>query len=242
MVKKEDDKMKVCLDAGHGGNETSNGSPDGTYKEHEFTLDLASRIKVLLERCGVEVVMTRETNKTVSLTQRATIANNAGVDLFVSVHSNASGSAWSDASGLCAYTYAAGGERDGAANLLLAQMANAGVKTFGSKLYHAKFTVIAKTNMPAYLVEYAFHTNKADVELLKSDAHRDKLALATAKAICAYGGVRWIDEPAKPTAPTDSFIYRVQVGAFSVEENATRLKEELESKGYKPFIVKEVKA
>ena len=47
------------------------------------------------------------------------------------------------------------------------------------------------------------------------------------------------NEPAKPA---DGTIYRVQVGAFSTEENATRLKAELESKGYKPFIVKEVKA
>ena len=244
--KKEDDtKMKVCLDAGHGGNETSNGSPDGTYKEHEFTLDLAKRIKLLLERCGVEVTMTRETNTTVSLTQRATIANNADVDLFVSIHSNASGSAWSDASGLCVYTYAAGGERDRAANLLLTQMASAGVKTFGSKLYHAKFTVIANTNMPAYLVEYAFHTNKADVELLKSDTHRDKLAIATAKAICEYGGVTWIDEPA--TAQPSGSIYRVivpqtQVGAFTDKLKADNLVKEYTIKGLKPYITTEVKA
>ena len=42
-----------------------------------------------------------------------------------------------------------------------------------------------------------------------------------------------------PTKPVDGTIYRVQVGAFTVEENAENLKAELERKGYKPFIVKE---
>ena len=60
------------------------------------------------------------------------------------------------------------------------------------------------------------------------------------KAICAYGGVKWV-EPVAPTKPADGTIYRVQVGAFTVKENADKLKAELESKGYKPFIAKEEK-
>lgn len=46
----------------------------------------------------------------------------------------------------------------------------------------------------------------------------------------------------EPTKPADGTIYRVQVGAFTQAQNAENLKAELESKGYKPFIVKEVKA
>ena len=61
--------------------------------------------------------------------------------------------------------YAAGGERHRAANILIDEMAKAGVQMFGSKLYHQKFTVLAKSNMPALLIEYAFHTSRPDVEL-----------------------------------------------------------------------------
>ena len=93
--------------------------------------------------------------------------------------------------------------------------------------------------MPAYLIEYAFHTSRPDVELLLDNAHRDKLALATAKAICIWGGVKWIEPITEPTKPADGTIYRVQVGAFTVEQNAENLKAELEGKGYKPYIVKE---
>ena len=59
--------------------QTSNGSPDGTYKEHEFTLDMAQRIKPMLERHGIDVVLTRDADTSVSLTQRAVVANNANV-------------------------------------------------------------------------------------------------------------------------------------------------------------------
>lgn len=233
---KEGNKMKVCLDPGHGTAEM-NQSPDGTYIEHEFALDMANRIRAHLVRCGVEVKLTREDSTTPSLTARAATANAFGADLFVSLHSNATGGkGWNEtAHGLTVWTYAAGGNRDKAAKLLLAQMAAYGVETFGSKLYHSKFTVLAKTNMPAYLVEYAFHTCHSDVALLKSDTHRDKLAEATAKAICAYGGVKWVDIPVK-----QNVTYKVQID-LTDETTAETLTTELTAKGYKPYITTGVK-
>lgn len=203
--KKDGGKMKVCLDAGHGTREM-NQSPDGSYIEHKFALDMANRIRGHLIRCGVDVKLTREDSSTPTLTERANIANTYKADLFVSLHSNAVSGGWNDKTrGLTVWTYAAGGERDRAAKLLLDEMRQAGVQLFGAELYHQKFTVLAKTNMPAYLIEYAFHTSKPDVGLLLDNQHRDKLAKATAKAICAWGNVKWID-PVKPTAPSDEHI------------------------------------
>jgi N-acetylmuramoyl-L-alanine amidase len=177
----------VCLDAGHGGKDNSNGSPDGSYKEHEFSLDLAKRIKALLIAQGIKVIMTRESDMFVDLKPRANIANAAKATLYLSIHSNATGGGgWSSPSGLVAYTYDVGGKRDDLANAILSRMREVGVKIFGSALYHAKFAVLKYTNMPACLVEFGFHTNYDDVALLKTSAYRDKLALATAKAICDY--------------------------------------------------------
>lgn len=240
--KKEDEKMKVCLDPGHGTKEM-NQSPDGTYIEHEFALDMANRIKAHLVRCGVTVKLTREDSSTPALTTRATIANTFNADLFVSLHSNATGgSGWNDtAHGLSVWTYATGGERDKAANLLLNQIAAVGVETFGAKLYHSGFAVLKYTNMPAYLIEYAFHTCHSDVELLKSDSHRAKLALATAKAICAYGNVKWIDEVIETPIIYRVFVPLTQVGAFTDKLKADNLAKELAVKGLKPYIT-EVKA
>jgi len=225
------ENMKVCLDPGHGTNEM-NQSPDGTYFEHEFALDMANRIRTHLFRCGVNVKLTREDSSTPSLTARAATANTFGADLFVSLHSNATGgTGWNDtAHGLSVWTYAAGGERDKAANLLITQMSAAGIEMFGAKLYHSGFAVLKYTNMPAYLVEYAFHTCHNDVLLLKSNTHRAKLALATAKAICAYGNVKWVDEPVKQT-----ITYKVQID-LTDETAAEQLTTDLTAKGYKPYI------
>ena len=193
------DRKLVYLDPGHGGTENYNGSPDRSYQEHEFTLDMGLRLKALLERCGVTVGMTRETDETVSLSDRAAMANQAGADIFVSIHSNASGSSWSDASGLCVYTASAGGERDALANAILKRVRESGeIGVFSAGLYHNKFTVLIRTDMPACLVEFAFHTNKDDVEKLKSPAWREQLAIAVARGICDHLGAAWVEGTAAP--------------------------------------------
>ena len=187
----------VCIDPGHGGTENYNGAPDGSYKEHEFSLDLAKRIKPILAARGVDVLLTRETDTTVALNKRATMANDWGADCYISLHSNAvGGNGWNDATtGLCAYTYAEGGRRDELANLILKVMRGADAEVFGSGLYHAKYTVLAKTTMPAVLIEYGFHTAHSDVAKLSDDTYRDKLAKTTADAICGYLGVTWTEAP-----------------------------------------------
>lgn len=58
-------KHTVCLDPGHGPGNV-NGSPDGTYKEWEFTWDMAQRVKPLLEAKGVGVVLTKTADNYIS--------------------------------------------------------------------------------------------------------------------------------------------------------------------------------
>lgn len=191
-------KYTVCLDPGHGpGN--ANGSPDGTYKEWEFTWDMAQRIKPLLEAQGVGVVLTKTADNYPSLTERANISNKAQPDCFVSIHTNAAGEGgWSSASGLEIYTSA--GPMTAKRNVLASDLVNvfhaAGVALRSEPIKHEMYTVLAKTDAPAALIEYGFHTNKMDTEYLKDSKYRDKLAEATAKGICTYLNVDWKkDEP-----------------------------------------------
>lgn len=191
-------KHTVCLDPGHGPGNV-NGSPDGTYKEWEFTWDMAQRIKPLLEAQGVGVVLTKTADNYPSLTERANISNKATPDCFVSIHTNAYGEGgWSSASGLEIYTSA--GPMTAQRNVLASELVNAfhvvGVSLRSEPIKHEMYTVLAKTDAPACLIEYGFHTNKADVEYLKDTKYRDKLAEATAKGICTYLSVDWKkDEP-----------------------------------------------
>ena len=191
-------KHTVYLDPGHGPGNV-NGSPDGTYKEWEFTWDMAQRIKPLLEAQGVGVVLTKTADNYPSLTDRANISNKATPDCFVSIHTNAYGEGgWSSASGLEIYTSA--GPMTAKRNVLASDLVNAfhaaGVSLRSEPIKHEMYTVLAKTDAPAALIEYGFHTNKTDTEYLKDSKYRDKLAEATAKGICTYLNVNWKrDEP-----------------------------------------------
>ena len=196
-------KKIVCLDPGHGPS-TVNGSPDGSYKEREFAWDMYTRVKPMLERQGITVVGTRTEDDMPSLTERARTANSAGADCFVSLHSNAAGSGgWYDARGLMIYTSA--GPMTAARNVLAADLINAfhaaGVIVRSSPILHELYTVLVKTNAPACIIEYGFHTNREDVALLKDSAYRDKLARATAQGVCKYLGISWAEDSAeKPAA------------------------------------------
>jgi N-acetylmuramoyl-L-alanine amidase len=79
---------KVVIDAGHGGNDPGAISRGGMYEKY-ITLDISRRLSNLLKEDGVEVVMTRTSDRFVSLPQRVSVANNAGADFFISVHANA---------------------------------------------------------------------------------------------------------------------------------------------------------
>ena len=78
----------VVIDAGHGGDETGRVGPGGA-QEKDVNLAVARELKRVLERQGgLEVVLTRDDDSAVPLARRAEIANQAGGDLFVSLHCN----------------------------------------------------------------------------------------------------------------------------------------------------------
>ncbi len=81
---------RIVLDPGHGGSDPGCMSPSG-LKEKEVALDLARRLKNMLETQGkFEVFLTRDGDLTLPLEKRTTFANQKGADLFVSIHLNAS--------------------------------------------------------------------------------------------------------------------------------------------------------
>ena len=190
-------KYTVCLDPGHGP-DTVNGSPDGSYKEREFTWNMYERIRPLLERHGVNVICTRAEDTKPSLTARCEVSNQAGADLFVSLHSNAEGGpGWGTARGLLVYTSSGPmtAKRNVAATAIVNRAHAAGVLLHGSGVAHQiEYTVLTKTDAPAVLIEYGFHSSRDDVDLLKDSSYRDKLAEATAIGVCDFLGVAWTAE------------------------------------------------
>lgn len=84
-----DKRFTLVIDAGHGGHDA--GAIGQLTKEKIINLNVALAFGQLVEqRCpDVRVVYTRKTDVFIPLKERANIANKAGADLFVSVHTNA---------------------------------------------------------------------------------------------------------------------------------------------------------
>jgi N-acetylmuramoyl-L-alanine amidase len=84
-------KLTVVLDPGHGGIDP--GACANGIEEEDINLAVALQVRNILNSYGINVVMTRTTDATVALLDRATISNNSVGDIFVSLHSNSASGA-----------------------------------------------------------------------------------------------------------------------------------------------------
>jgi len=78
---------RVLIDPGHGGHDTGTIG-EGGVKEKDVALAIAKKLRTVLTDQGLEVVLTRDTDRFVRLEERTRIANAARGDLFISVHCN----------------------------------------------------------------------------------------------------------------------------------------------------------
>lgn len=175
----------ICLDPGHGGSDP--GAIGCGLEEAEINLGVATYLQTMLKNAGFTVVMTRTTDKEVSLAGRCEIANSNGVTTFASIHTN---SAAVTATGTETYCYTGNTSKAGGtqAKNIQSQMISAwGLANRGQK--EANFYVVRYTNMPATLTELAFINNcSVDATYLVSEAHRKEAAQAHCKALVSQWG------------------------------------------------------
>lgn len=222
--------IKIMIDPGHGGHDP--GAVANGLREKDFTLDIAQRIRRILETeyTGVEVRMTRESDTYLELSDRARMANAWGADFFLSIHINAGGG-----TGWESFRYSAASSRTVAyQNVIHPEVIRAaGVTDRGKKM--ANFAVLRETKMPALLTENMFIDNVQDAARLKNSAFLEKLARGHVAGLEKALGLKKKTKTTQ-TQP-DGKLYRVQVGAFADRKNAEKLAEELKRKGYQAIIV-----
>ncbi len=176
----------LVIDAGHGGADP--GAVGCSLEEEDIVLDVALRLRTLLEAGGLRVALTRDMDESVGLSARASFANAMSADGFVSIHSNANGG--TPASGTETFISNAAGARSlSLATLLQREMiAEWGLPDRGVK--RADFVVVRDTAMPAALTELAF-TNRCDPDamLLGNPDERQAMAGAKARAVFEWLGV-----------------------------------------------------
>lgn len=90
---KADDRVTIVLDAGHGGNDPGavvKGGDDETLNEKDFALETVLRLERILKDRGYEVILTRDRDEYIKLTDRSKLANDLNAELFLSIHYNLS--------------------------------------------------------------------------------------------------------------------------------------------------------
>lgn len=191
---------KVCLDCGHGGSDP--GAVKGSRTEKADVLRLGLKVRDLLTAAGINVVLTRTADESVSINDRCKIANAAKCDYFLSIHRNA---ATPDAVGneIWVHSQAVAHVVDKAQKILNAVCAvagkNRGVKK-GAAGNYTDYSVNRDTDMPSALLELGFITSDTDNKYF--DTHFDAYAKAIAKGVCAALGVDYKDPQPAPTKPS----------------------------------------
>ena len=179
------DGMVIGLDAGHGGPE-SNGAISVTgAKEKDLNLDIVYRLKALLEERGASVVLTRTGDEGVSMAERRKILWDKRVDLLVSIHNNASGSAYKPMGTSCYYKYIQ--NRELAACILDRLLEFDGVPNMGL-VGNFNFALGTPTEYPTMLVEGLFVSSMPDEEKLLDPDFRQQLAVKVLTGLEDYLG------------------------------------------------------
>lgn len=247
---------KIVIDAGHNGL-TDPGAVFNGRRESDDVLRLAQAVGDILARNGYDIIYTRTGDMNQTVVQKAQLANNAGADLFISLHRNKA-SYPEQYNGVQTLIYNRTGIKP-----LMAENINSNLESVGFQNINVEtrpdLAVLRRTTMPALLVEVGFIDSAGDNELF--DTHFDETAQAIADGIMDTLNDTSADAdsvpPPRREAPNMPFwpvyqeesasarpqpsnprpLYRVQVGAFYNLQNAIEMEQELKRLGYNTWIV-----
>ena len=170
----------VVIDAGHGGHDRG-GGPGQRIPEKPYVLDIAKRLRGVLQGAGFRTVMTRDGDYFVGLGGRCAIANAQSSAVFVSIHLNSAPRLGADGVETYYYSRQSAGL---AAEIHRRVVSAAGTENRGVR--RRGYYVLRHTRIPAVLCECGFLTNPREgARISGSASHRQRIAEAIGRAIIA---------------------------------------------------------
>lgn len=189
VLKSQPNEMPlIYIDPGHGGSDPG-AIGIGGLRESDVVLGIALKLNSLLTKGGFRTTMSRDSDVFIDLVTRSQEANNAGADVFISIHTNAFGTP--TPKGTEIWYYPNGYKGDTRDNKTFAQIIHDNlmkeINTVDRGLKEGpNLSVLNKTKMPAILIETAFITNPDDAALLQDDAFQWKVAQGIYNGIVEY--------------------------------------------------------
>src|SRR4030095_1967014 len=222
----------VVRDPGHGGHDKGQVSRYGAEKD--FALDVARKLRPILQAKGFRVIMTRGGDYFVPLEVRAKIANSARNSIFVSIHFNATNDdpnatgfeifsftprvapSTSDGTAAASSVNAQPGSSVDAQSLALSACIYHSVlghlREYDRGIKRARFAVLRLTKVPAVLIEGGFLTESGESKFIAHKDWRAKLAGAIGVGIENYRAL-----PVKKQPPTLVADYRREAKSAPVD-------------------------
>lgn len=165
-------KIKVVIDAGHGG--IDSGAQSDSILEKQIVADVSSQLKALCSDKNVEIILLRTEDKFMSLQDRVSKIEALSPDLVISLHAN----------------YSTDRERNGVEVFVANNEFSVKSSYFGTKILEsfkrkdfktlplksANFFLLKNLNCPAVTLELGFLSNPEDMKYLNSDFGQKFLA------------------------------------------------------------------
>lgn len=198
---------RIVIDAGHGGKDPGALNKAYGLAEKNLTLDVAKRLKPLLEAKGYQVFMTRTDDTSLGRTERTAIVNRLDADLFISIHFNTVGDpsvtgietwamtpVWQTSTGRSTFHPSDRVPRENnrydawnalAAYYLCDSLAGQ-INTPSRGVKRARFDMMTGVKSPAVLIECGFMSNPTHARLMRTPEYRQKLAQGIAEGVGRY--------------------------------------------------------
>lgn len=192
----------IFLDPGHGGRDS--GAYYYNVAEKDLNMQVYRKLRKKLEELGYKVLTSRDSDIDVDfITERSRMVNKTNSDIFISIHFNATGSAYSKSSGIQTYSYSDEPDYPSkinpywhnhpdrmseskrlAAAVHSSLLAETGAKDAG--LLESSFAVLRETAKPAVLLELGYMDNFAENQQIRDSHYQDKLVAGIVKGIQKY--------------------------------------------------------
>jgi len=165
-------KLRIAIDAGHGGDNNGTSGTKGSVVEKNYTLKLAREFEKTIKAAGVsKVFMTRTNDTTLSMVERMEMLRQFNPDLLVSIHLNSADS--DTVQGTSTYYRYIGFRTLSVA--ILNQLLTLGLKEYGN-IGSFNFALNGPTDYPNALIEVGFLTNRSDEKKIISPRFQKAVA------------------------------------------------------------------
>ena len=210
-------------------NQYDNRYAAGNTTEGEQCGYIAEACKEALERSGIEVKLMHDE----SMQEKVKASDAFGADLHVPIHTNAFNGT---VTGTRMFCFNSNGEGMKACQAIFARVAPLSPGTSENIQVNQKLYEVRVPAAPTAYLECDFHDTVEGAKWIVKNT--TAIGESIARGICDYFGVTFKEpEQPKPAKPvTTDTLYRVQVGAFAVRENAEKMLARLKAAGFEGFI------